>query len=38
MHGVKSITAEHSPTAGPAELLNVKPAQFRRTSGSMLKR
>ena len=29
MHGVKSITAEHSPTDRPAELHNhVKPGQF----------
>ena len=28
VHGVKLITAEHSPTAGPAELHKVKPAQF----------
>ena len=28
MHGVKHITAEHSPTDRPAELHNVKPAQF----------
>ena len=27
-HGVKPITAEHSPTARPAELHNVKSAQF----------
>ena len=28
MHGVKPITAAKSPTARPAELHNVKPAQF----------
>ena len=26
MHGVKPITAEHSPTARPAELNKVKPS------------
>ena len=25
MHGIKPITAEHSPTARPAELHSVKP-------------
>ena len=28
MHDVQPITAKHSPTAKPAELHNVKPAQF----------
>ena len=37
MHGVRPMTAEHSPTARPAELHNVKPAQFLRTSESVLK-
>ena len=32
MHGVKPITAEHSLTARHAELHNVKPTQFWRTS------
>ena len=36
MHGVKPITAEHSQTARPAELHSVKPAQFLRTSESVL--
>ena len=36
MHGVKPITAEHSPTARPTELHNVKPAQFLRTSQPVL--
>ena len=36
MHGVKPITVEHSSTAKPAELHNVKPVQFWRTSRSVL--
>ena len=36
MHGVKANTAEHWPTARPAELHNVKPVQFLRISGSVL--
>ena len=36
MHGVELITAEHSPTARPAEVHNVKPAQFWRASVSVL--
>ena len=28
MHGVKPMTAEHSPTARPTELHNVRPVQF----------
>ena len=36
MHDVKPNTAVQSPTARPAELHNVKPAQFGRTSGSVL--
>ena len=33
MHGVKPITAEHSSTARPTELHNVKPAQFEGLPG-----
>ena len=36
MHSVKPITAEHSPAARPSKLHKVKPAQFLRTSGSVL--
>ena len=33
MHGVNPITAEHSPTARPAELQNVKPTKFEGLPG-----
>ena len=33
MHGVKPITAEHSPSAKPAELHNVKPANSEGLPG-----
>ena len=36
IYGVKPIIAQRSPNARPVELHNVKPAQFWRTSGSVL--
>ena len=36
MYVVRPITAEHSPTARPAELHKVKPGQLLRTSGPVL--
>ena len=36
MQGIKSITAEHSPTARPAELHKMKPVQCKRISVSVL--